>query len=185
MQSPGNIEELLSKLFLNLEISELDLKKCSQFLKLSGWQTLESLSTDEEIRTQLSISRGPALKLSAAVALSKLDTANNHKRTWTLEEICEDMKNLSHEELRGIYWDDHGKIVHAQTLAVGTVDMVELTPYSALRPAFIVGSRRITLAHNHPSRDHELSIADIAVLNRLSNIATTIGIQIDPLLIVF
>lgn len=184
MPPSDEYESLLSRFFLNVDVSDLDRERCALFLKRAGWEALCALGTSDQIRTHLSISRAPAIKLEAAVALCEQSTKATRDAEWTLEQVCEDLKHLPHEELRGIYWGSNNNILHAQTLAVGTVDTVELSPYAALRPAFLTGSRRITLAHNHPSQVLHNSISDIAAMSRLSKIASSVGIEIDPLVVI-
>ena len=184
MATQADLDSMLRSLFLPLEVSALDRQRCAAFLDRAGWQGLESLGDSDSIRRHLSISRAPALILQAAINLQSVNCKTLGNQPLTLELICDDLRKLSHEELRGIYLDEQGCIVHAQTLAVGTLERVEILPYAALRPAFVTGTRRMSLAHNHPSQDSALSIADMTAFTKLGRLFKEVGIALESLIVV-
>ncbi len=184
MSIPTDPNSILRNLFLPLEVSELDRQRCAAFLNRAGWNGMASLGDPDSIRSHLSISRAPALILQAAIDLQSLTGEAVSGGELTLEAVCDDLRRLAHEELRGIYMDELGHIVHAQTLAIGTIERVEISPYAAFRPAFVTGTRRMSLAHNHPSQDDAFSITDMAAFSRLRKVANEIGIDLESLIVV-
>jgi DNA repair protein RadC len=99
----------------------------------------------------------------------------------TAEEVFNyllDMRNLSREQLRGLYLNSHNRIVHDEVISIGTLTTSIVHPREVFRPAIEYGTVAIVLAHNHPSGSATPSDADIEVTKQLVEAGKIIGIHI-------
>ena len=69
-------------------------------------------------------------------------------------------------------------LLHAQVLAVGTLDTVIIHPRDIFKYAIDHGAHSIVLIHNHPSGDPSPSEQDTYITERLQETGRIIGIQL-------
>lgn len=73
--------------------------------------------------------------------------------------------------------NQHG-IMNYETVAIGTVNSVQLRPVEVLRTAVICNSPAVVLIHNHPSGISKPSIADINFTEQIVNAAEILNIKV-------
>jgi DNA repair protein RadC len=94
------------------------------------------------------------------------------------------MRRLSKEHLRGIYLNAHYKIIHDETISIGTIDTNIVHPREVFKPALEYCAAAVILMHNHPSGDTTPSQADIDVTRQLVAAGRLLGIDlIDHIII--
>jgi DNA repair protein RadC len=135
----------------------------------------------------------PAGKAAQIVACGELGRRFFHKNNTTspvlrtAHDACEyasDMRRLSKEHLRGIYLNAHYKIIHDETISIGTIDTNIVHPREVFKPALEYCAAAVILMHNHPSGDTTPSQADIDVTRQLVAAGRLLGIDlIDHIII--
>ena len=65
-----------------------------------------------------------------------------------------------------------------ETVAIGTVNSVQLRPVEVLRTAVICNSPAVVLIHNHPSGISKPSIADINFTEQIINAAEILNVKV-------
>jgi len=93
-------------------------------------------------------------------------------------EYLSDMRNLSKENLRGLYLNSHNRIIHDEVISIGTINSNLLHAREVFRPAIEHNAVAIVLAHNHPSNNAIPSSQDIEITNQLIKAGKIIGINI-------
>ncbi len=131
-----------------------------------------------------------ATQLIACFALGKRLFANQKKRSVTIRTARDAFKYLSpmgnydREYLRGLYLNSRFKLIHEETISIGTVTESIIHPREVFKPAIEHGAVAIILAHNHPSGILEPSDADIEITKRIINAGSMLGIQVIDHLII-
>ena len=88
-----------------------------------------------------------------------------------------EMRTASREYLRIAHLDRHGGVL-ALSGQSGGHDMLPIALHSIAREALLKNSRRLLIAHNHPSGDPTPSIADRRATRRLAEGMRLIGIEL-------
>lgn len=82
------------------------------------------------------------------------------------------------ENLLSVMLDTKNKVVGVYESAKGGRDSAYLTPYEVIQPAYLANSRRIILAHNHPSGESEPSQQDFDLTKRIKQALETVNMQL-------
>lgn len=153
----------------NYVINETDPKKLSKFLDLP---------------------LSKATQIVATFNLGKRLFQNTKQRSITIRnskdafKYLKDMSALPKEHLRGLYLNSRYKLVHEETISIGTVTESLVHPREVFRPAIEHGAVAVILAHNHPSGTTEPSDADIELTSHLVEAGKLLGIElIDHIII--
>jgi DNA repair protein RadC len=93
-------------------------------------------------------------------------------------DYLQDMKNLPKEHLRGLYLNNHNKIIRDEVISIGTVSSSMIHPREVFRPAIECNAVAVVLAHNHPSGEPSPSDEDILVTKQLIDAGKMLGINI-------
>lgn len=89
-----------------------------------------------------------------------------------------DMYDLPKEHLRGIYLNAHYKVIHTETISIGTVDTSIIHPREVFKPALEYAAAAVVLVHNHPSGSTTPSDADIVITNQLVQAGKLLGVEL-------
>lgn len=108
-------------------------------------------------------------------------TLRNAKQAF---EHLKDMAKLNKENFRGLYLNSHYKLIHSETISVGTLDASIVHPREVFRPAIEHGASAIIVAHNHPSGTLKATAEDIEVTRKLQEAGELLGIEILDHLII-
>ena len=95
-----------------------------------------------------------------------------------------DMSNLNKEHFRGLYLNSRYKLVHDETISIGTLDASILHPREVFRPAVEHGASAVIIAHNHPSGVLKATPEDLEITRKLKEAGELLGIEILDHLII-
>ncbi len=96
----------------------------------------------------------------------------------------QDMKKYTKEFARGLYVNSRYRIIHDETISIGSLDSNIIHPREIFRPAFEFGAYALILIHNHPTGDPTPSQNDIEVTKKLLEIGDLLQIPLLEHLIV-
>jgi DNA repair protein RadC len=102
-------------------------------------------------------------------------TIRNAKQAF---EHLKDMSKLNKEHFRGLYLNNHYKLIHSETISIGTLDASIIHPREVFKPALEHSASAIIIAHNHPSGNLKPSEEDIEVNQKLKEAGEILGINI-------
>lgn len=108
-------------------------------------------------------------------------TIRNAKQAF---EYLKDMSKLNKEHFRGLYLNNHYKLIHSETISIGTLNASIIHPREVFRPAIEYSASAIIIAHNHPSGVLKPSKEDIEVNQKLKEAGEILGIDILDHLII-
>ena len=93
-------------------------------------------------------------------------------------EYLTDMRTLPKEQIRGLYLNSHGRIIHDEVISIGTVNANLLHPREVFHPAIELRAAAVVIAHNHPSGELAPSPADVTITEQLVQAGKILGIHI-------
>lgn len=88
-----------------------------------------------------------------------------------------DMRDLSKEQLRGIYLNSHYKVVHTEVVSIGSLTSNIVHPREFFKPAFEYSAAAAIAVHNHPSGTADPSDSDIEITRRFKEAGKILGID--------
>ncbi len=91
-------------------------------------------------------------------------------------EYLKDMRDLPKEHLRGLYLDNHYRLIHDEVISIGSLTSNIIHPREVFRPALEYSASAVILAHNHPSGIAKASDADIAITEQIVKAGEILGI---------
>ena len=125
-----------------------------------------------------------ATQIVATFNLGKRLFQNKKQRSITIRNSkdafrhLKDMSSLPKEHLRGLYLNSRYKLIHEETVSIGTVTESLVHPREVFRPAIEYGAVAVILAHNHPSGKVEPSDADVELTERIAEAGKLLGIEL-------
>ncbi|HYF28743.1 MAG TPA: DNA repair protein RadC [Candidatus Paceibacterota bacterium] len=176
--------ELLAVVFGNGTKKEGVLEMSARIMKDYGERSIMRQANAKKLAEDLDIPIVKALQVVAVAELGRRFHARNDLAVPTLrtaKEVYEyaiDMRALPKEHLRGLYLNNHYKVVRDEVISIGTVDMNIVHPREVFRPALEYAAAAVILVHNHPSGNVEPSEADIAVTAQLIEAGALLGIDV-------
>jgi DNA repair protein RadC len=93
-----------------------------------------------------------------------------------VNDYLKDMRDLPKEHLRGLYLDNHYRLIHDEVISIGSLTSNIIHPREVFRPALEYGASAVILAHNHPSGVAKASDADIAITRQIVEAGKILGI---------
>lgn len=154
-----------------------------RILKEYGEKTLFDERDPQALALELKIPLQKALQIVAIGELGR----RFYKRTGvaatirTAREVFEyaaNMRELPKEHLRGIYLNSQYRVIHDETISVGTLNSSIIHPREVFRPALECNAAAVILVHNHPSGDPVPSAADIEVTRQLVAAGKMLGVNL-------
>lgn len=91
-------------------------------------------------------------------------------------DYLKDMRDLPKEHLRGLYLDNHYRLIHDEVISIGSLTSNVIHPREVFRPALEYSASAVILAHNHPSGVAKASDADIAITEQIVKAGKILGI---------
>lgn len=176
--------ELLAVILNTGTIKEDVLAMTSRVMKEYGEKSILQARDPISLSQDLDIPPGKAAQI---VAVGELGRRFFHKNgaaapiIRTAEDVFDytkDMRNLTKEHLRGLYLNAHYKLIHDETISIGTVDTNLVHPREVFKPALEYAAAGLILVHNHPSCSTEPSDADKAVTEQLIAAGQLLNIQL-------
>ena len=92
--------------------------------------------------------------------------------------FMEDRCYLDHEEMWVAMFNTKNKLIHTETVSMGTVNASLASPREIFLNALRHHAVFVVLLHNHPSGDPEPSAADIELTNRLASAGALLHIPV-------
>lgn len=162
----------------------------SRILKEYGEKSVMSQRNAEQMSVDLDIPLGKAMQIVACAELGRRFFARNQMNAPVLRTAQDvfahvrDMYELPKEHLRGLYLNAHYKVIHEETISIGTIDANMIHPREVFRPAVEYGASGVILVHNHPSGIEDPSHPDIEITEQLVKAGALLGIDLIDHLIV-
>ncbi|HVU06747.1 MAG TPA: DNA repair protein RadC [Candidatus Paceibacterota bacterium] len=179
-----SIVELVAIILNTGTVKEDVLSMASRIIREYGEKSFASLDDAKRLSVDLDI---PLVKACQVVASSELGRRFYKKpggrniairNAKDVSNYVRDMHELPKEYLRGIYLNNHHRIVHDEVLSMGTLDANIIHPREVFKPAFEYGASAVILVHNHPSGVTTPSGSDIEITRQLVEAGKIMGIAL-------
>lgn len=176
--------ELLAIVFGVGTKKEEVLAMSNRLLKEYGEKALTNQTDPKKIAESLEIPLNKACQIIACMELGKRFFKTNDKKQATIRtpkeayEYLKDMGNLPKEHLRGLYLNNHYRLIHDEVISIGTLNANIIHPREVFKPALEYSASAVILAHNHPSGIAKPSQEDITITKQLREAATILGIDL-------
>jgi DNA repair protein RadC len=186
LHGPGALttKELLAAILNTGSTKEEVLAMSTRIMNEYGERSIMNARNPSKLATDADIPIGKATQIVAVAELGRRFFQKNSAATpvvRTAKEVFEyvqDMRELSKEHLRGIYLNTHYKVIHDETISIGTVDANIIHPREVFKPALEYSAAGVILVHNHPSGSSEPSESDRQVTEQLIAAGSILGIEL-------
>ncbi len=179
-----SIQELLS-VVLNVGTKKEGVRAMTErIFKEYGEKSLMGRRDAKRLAEDLSIPLTKAVQIIACLELGRRLYARNENGAQVVRtardvyEYLKDMRDLPKEHLRGLYLNTHYKVIHDETISIGTLDTNLIHPREVFKPALEYSAAAVILAHNHPSGETAASSADITITKQISDAGKLLGITL-------
>ncbi len=136
------------------------------------------------------LASGAAVRLCAVFELGRRAYGPNGRERPALERPADVARRLRHlgrvkkEHLVGLYLDAQNRLLHQETLSIGSLNTTRTHPREILFPAIVHLALGFILAHNHPSGTTEPSAEDLEFTRSVRRAGELMGIELYDHLIV-
>jgi DNA repair protein RadC len=93
-------------------------------------------------------------------------------------ELLSDMRNLPKECLRGLFLNNHNRVIRNELISIGTASWNVIHPREVFRPGLESNAVAVILAHNHPSGTVTPSAEDVTITEQLIQAGKILGIRV-------
>lgn len=182
--------ELLAIILRTGSHSENVLQLASRLLSSYGGLRGVAKVTAEELLTFNGLGKAKAAQILAAMALGQRVSMLQPEERPQIHTAADaarllaDMGHLAQEQVRVMLLDSSRRVIHIQTVYIGTVNMSVLRISELYREAIVRNSPAIIVAHNHPSGDTSPSPEDIDMTRALVAAGELLDIQLVDHLII-
>jgi len=176
--------ELVSLILAGGTDDEKALELANQITREYGEKSIMKVREPEVMAKELSVSTDQAVQIIACAELGRRFYEKNTASAPVIrsaEDVyayVKDMHDLPKEHLRGLYLNAHYKVIHSETLSIGTIDSSIIHPREVFKPALEYGAIAVVLVHNHPSGESTPSDADIRITNQLLSAGKLLGVEL-------
>ncbi len=160
------------------------LSMSSRILKEYGAKSIMAQKDPAQMALDLDVPVGKAMQIVACAELGRRffhKNGNGAPVIRTARDVFDylaDIRDLPKEHLRGIYLNTHYKVIHDETISIGTVDASLIHPREVFKPALDYSAAAVIVVHNHPSEITDPSEADIRVTKQLISVGQLLGIPL-------
>lgn len=159
-------------------------------LHFGGMQGLLEASI-EDLKEIKGIGQAKAILLKAAFGIALRAAKSNRQPLIPIRsprqayEVarCE-IGHFEQEVIFVILRDVRGRMIHHETVGIGTLSEVLVHPREVFYPAVRHRAHSLIVVHNHPSGDPTPSLSDIELTHHLLRSAKIMGISLDDHLII-
>lgn len=144
-------------------INQTDPKKVMETLNLPLAKSCQIISCFELGRRFFQPSKGRSVVLRTA------------KQVYN---YLKDMRDLPKEHLRGLYLNNHCRLIHDEVIAIGSMTANIIHPREVFKPALEYSASAVILAHNHPSGSTKISKDDIKITEQVIEAGRILGIDL-------
>lgn len=179
-----SVQELIAIILATGTKKEDLLSMSARVVKDYGELALMNQADARQLSGDLDIPLIKAMQLIACGELGRRffqKTASGLALIRTAQDVYEytrDMHALSKEHLRGIYLNNHYRVIHDEVISIGTVDSNLIHPREVFKPAIGYSAAGVILVHNHPSGVVQPSEADVEVTRQIIAAGKIIGIHV-------
>ncbi|MBU4209853.1 DNA repair protein RadC [Patescibacteria group bacterium] len=89
-----------------------------------------------------------------------------------------DLRGKQKEYFKTLYLNARNQLIHKETISIGTLTQTLVHPREVFEPAIRHIASSIVLAHNHPSKNTEVSDEDIKLTEKLIQSGTILDIEV-------
>ena len=100
------------------------------------------------------------------------------KRSGDVVHELKGIETQSKEHFVALYLDGANRVIHKETVSIGTLNQSIVHPREVFRPAILHNSASIIVAHNHPSGTLKASDEDKEITKRLEKAGEILGIKL-------
>lgn len=178
------LAELLAVILNTGTKKEEVLTMTHRILKEYGQKSILTRKDAKKLSADLGIPMVKALQIIACGELGRRLFDKNENCSPTIRTASDvfsyvvDMLNLKREHLRGLYLNAHYKLIHDETISIGTIDASLIHPREVFKPAVEYGAVGVILVHNHPSGTVDPSPSDRDMTEQLIKIGEMLGIDL-------
>ena len=177
------LEELIA-LVLNVGTKKEEvLTMARRLLKEYGDNAIIHQKDPKKVQDALGIPLVKSCQLVACFELGRRFFKNTDNRkpitirtASQVYDYLKDMRDLPKEHLRGLYLDNHYRLIHDEVISIGSLTSNIIHPREVFRPALEYSASAVILAHNHPSGVAKASDADVAVTQQIIKAGEILGI---------
>ena len=161
--------------------SALDIAK--ETLKKYSLEKLLEISQDELTGIK-GLENTKAITVKAALELGKRATGALNKVFPIIDSVKEavehlsDLKGKKKEHFVALYLNARKQLVHKEIVSIGTLTETVAHPREVFEPAIRHFAVSVILAHNHPSKNMEVSDADIKLTEKLIQSGAILDIEV-------
>lgn len=138
----------------------------------------------KELRNMRGVGPTKAAQILAAIELGKRLHKEREEKAVYIHSPADVLKEVEHirenkkENFITLYLDARNKLIHKETISVGTLTAILVHPREVFEPAIRHLAAQIVLVHNHPAGDPSPSEEDLEVTNQLVAAGKIIGIGV-------
>jgi DNA repair protein RadC len=181
---PSNLSltELVALILNTGTVKEDVLTMSSRIIREYGERSFASLDDPQKLSDDLDIPITKACQIVASSELGRRFYKKPGGRNVSIRNAKDvsnhvrDMHDLPKEYLRGIYINNHHRVIHEEVLSMGTLDANLIHPREVFKPAFEYGASAVILVHNHPSGVVTPSASDIEITKQIIAAGKIMGI---------
>ena len=93
-------------------------------------------------------------------------------------DFLSDMRTLPKEYFRGLFLNNHNRVVRNEVISIGTVNSSIIHPREVFRAGIECNAAAVVLAHNHPSGEVTPSAEDVEITKQLVQAGKILGITV-------
>lgn len=177
-------QELLA-IVLNVGTKKEEIRTMTnRILREYGEKSIAHQRDVQRLMDELDIPKAKACQIVACFELGRRFFGQDTGRSVTIRtpkqafEYVQSMGALPKEHLRGLYLNNHYRVIHDEVISIGSVTANIIHPREVFRPAIEYGASAVVLAHNHPSGNVTPSEADIEITCQLRRAGELVGIEL-------
>lgn len=166
------------------------MQMASRIVKEYGEKAIVHETDPYKLMTALDIPLTKACQIVASFELGRRYYAKRSGRPIYIRhsrqayEYLRDMASLPKEQLRGLYLNSRYQVIHDEVISVGSLTANIVHPREVFRPALEYGAVALVIAHNHPSGNHEPTLADSDLTDQLVQAGRIMGIDVIDHLVI-
>lgn len=140
--------------------------------------------TQEELTDIKGLENTKVITLKAALELGRRAVGTFNDSLPVLDSVratvaqLADLRGKQKEHLLALYLNARKQLVHKETISIGTLTETLAHPREVFEPAIRHLASSVILAHNHPSKNMEVSEADIKLTEKLIQSGAILDIEV-------
>jgi DNA repair protein RadC len=147
--------------------------------------TRDELTTVKGLEDTKAITIKAALELGSRAAGSFSDSLSILDSVKATVAQLADLRGKQKEYFKVLYLNARKQLVHKETISIGTLTQTLVHPREVFEPALRHFASSVILAHNHPTKNTEVSDEDIKLTEKLIQSGTILDIEVlDHIIIV-